>query len=104
MSTTTIRLSDELKARITAAAELAGMTPHGFILEAIAEKTELEEKRADFNSVADARYAKIVDSGETVSWDEMRRYLEKRLVEPATPKPTPAKLQAKVRSKRSLMR
>ena len=36
MSTTTIRLPDELKMRVADAAERAGMTPHGFILEAIA--------------------------------------------------------------------
>src|SRR3546814_20149299 len=38
MSTTTIRLPDELKARIAEAAKRAGTTSHNFILEAIAEK------------------------------------------------------------------
>ena len=40
MPTTTIRLSDELKARVASAAERAGTSPHNFILEAIAEKAE----------------------------------------------------------------
>jgi predicted transcriptional regulator len=39
MSTTTIRLPDELKARVARAAKRAGTTAHGFIVEAIAEKT-----------------------------------------------------------------
>lgn len=81
MSTTTIRLPDELKARIAAAAERAGTTPHSFILEAITEKAELDERRADFNAEADARYAKIIASGETISWDEMRAYLENNLTD-----------------------
>ena len=35
MSTTTIRLEDDLKARVAAAAERAGVTAHAFILDAI---------------------------------------------------------------------
>ena len=45
MSTTTIRLPDDLKARLAAAAERAGTTSHNFILQAILEKTEQEEQR-----------------------------------------------------------
>ena len=37
MTTTTIRLPDELKARIAKAAKQAGTTSHNFILEAIAD-------------------------------------------------------------------
>ncbi|MEW5889449.1 MAG: DUF6290 family protein [Pseudomonadota bacterium] len=79
MSTTTIRLPDELKARVAAAAERAGMTSHSFILQAVAEKVSQEERRADFDQVAEQRYAQIVASGKTIPWDEMRRYLEDRL-------------------------
>ncbi|MES2318907.1 MAG: DUF6290 family protein [Pseudomonadota bacterium] len=79
MSTTTIRLSDELKARIAKAAERAGKTTHSFILEAIAEKAEQEELRADFDAQANARFNKIVATGKTIPWGEMREYLETRL-------------------------
>lgn len=48
MATTTIRLPDDLKARIARAAERSGKTTHSLILEAIAEKAEQEEQRADF--------------------------------------------------------
>jgi predicted DNA-binding protein len=79
MSTTTIRLPEELKARVAAAAERAGTTAHGFILEAIAEKAEVAERSNAFQDVAEQRYAAIVASGKTVSWTDMRRYLEQRL-------------------------
>lgn len=79
MSTTTIRLPKDLKERIARAAERAGTTPHGFILEAIAEKAELEERRTEFLDTAEQRYAAIAASGKTVRWPEMRRYLERRL-------------------------
>jgi predicted transcriptional regulator len=79
MSTTTIRLPQDLKERIARAAERAGTTAHSFILEAIAEKAEQEERRGEFQNTAERRYAEIVASGKAVPWNEMRRYLERRL-------------------------
>ena len=46
MSTTTIRLPQDLKERVARAAQRAGTTAHSFILEAIAEKAEQDERRA----------------------------------------------------------
>ena len=92
MSTTTIRLPDELKARVAAAAKRAGTTAHGFILEAIAEKAEQAERRADFDAVAEARYAGIVATGKTIPWQEMRGYLEARMAGKATKRPVARKL------------
>jgi predicted transcriptional regulator len=87
-TTTTIRLPEDLKARIASAAERAGKTTHSFILEAIAEKAELEELRADFDAEANARFAKIVESGKTIPWSDMRHYLEERLAGKQMPRPT----------------
>ena len=89
MSTTTIRLPQELKERIARAAERAGVTAHSFILEAIAEKAAQEELRTDFEETAERRYAEIVASGKTIPWNEMRQYLEQRMSgkKPARPKP-----------------
>jgi len=92
MSTTTIRLPEALKVRIAAAAKRAGTTSHSFILEAIAEKAEKEERRADFNQVAEDRYARIVASGKTISWNEMRGYLEDRLTGRKAKRPAARKL------------
>lgn len=92
MTTTTIRMPEDLKARVAAAAKQSGMTPHGFMLDAIAEKAEQAELRADFDTVAEARYARIVDSGKTVSWEEMRHYLEQRLAGKSVKRPAARKL------------
>jgi predicted transcriptional regulator len=78
MSTTTIRLPQDLKERVARAAKRAGTTAHGFILEAIAEKAEQEDRRQEFVDEAARRYAEIVASGKAVPWTEMRRYLEQR--------------------------
>lgn len=92
MSTTTIRLPEALKARIAAAAKRAGTTPHSFILEAIAEKAEQEERRADFDQVAEERYARIVATGKTIPWSEMRGYLEDRAAGGKARRPAARKL------------
>jgi predicted transcriptional regulator len=92
MSTTTIRLPKDLKARVAAAAERAGTSSHSFILEAIAEKTAQEERRTDFDEVAEKRYARIVASGKTIPWHEMRKYLEDRLTGTPATRPSPKRL------------
>lgn len=92
MTTTTIRLPKDLKARIAAAAERAGKTSHSFILEALAERAEQEERRTDFNAVAEQRYAKIIASGKTIPWHAMRSYLEARLAGKAVTRPRARKL------------
>jgi predicted transcriptional regulator len=79
MPTTTIRLPEDLKTRVAAAAERAGTTAHNFILQAIAEKTQQEEQRQAFDELAERRYADIVATGKTIPWQEMRAYLESRM-------------------------
>jgi predicted transcriptional regulator len=95
MSTTTIRLSGDLKARVPVAAARAGLTAHGFILEAIAEKTLQTEMQADFDAQAEQREARIARTGMTVPWSEMRAYLEKRVKGLAAERPKPKKLELK---------
>lgn len=92
MSTTSIRLPADLKARVAAAAKRAGTSTHAFILEAIAEKTAQEGQRADFDAVAEERYARIAATGKTVPWQEMRGYLEERLAGKKTKHPAARKL------------
>jgi predicted transcriptional regulator len=92
MSTTTIRLPKELKDKVARAAEHVGKTPHGFILEAIAEKADLEERRAEFVETAEQRYAGIAASGKTISWSEMRPYLERRIAGERSNRPKPRRL------------
>ncbi|WP_293374244.1 DUF6290 family protein [Nevskia sp.] len=87
MSTTTIRMPETLREKVREAAERAGITPHGFILQAIAEKAESETLRHAFHEAANQRYAKIVASGETIPWEHMKLYLEQRLEGQSIEKP-----------------
>lgn len=78
MPTTTIRIEDDLKERIAAAARLSGKTAHAFILDAIAQTVEQVEVDQAFDRLADERWAKVLATGKTVPWDDARRYLEAR--------------------------
>ncbi|KAB8172610.1 ribbon-helix-helix protein, CopG family [Lysobacter maris] len=75
MSTTTIRLPEELKARITKAAEEAGTTAHNFMLEAIAARTEAQERRNEFIAEAQRRREEFERTGLAVPWEEMREFM-----------------------------
>lgn len=81
MSTTTIRLPEELKARVAELAKHSGMTTHGYILEAITEKTQQETLRRDFDALADTSLAAIAATGKTIPWSKLRSQLEKRITE-----------------------
>jgi predicted transcriptional regulator len=92
MSTTTIRIEDDLKERVAAAAERAGKTSHAFIVEAIAQTVEQAELEAELHRVADERWSKLKDTGLAVSWEASKAYLTGRPAGERARKPRPRKL------------
>lgn len=92
MTTTTIRMPADLKARIAKAVKRSGTTSHSFILEAIAEKVGKEELRSDFDQTADDRFAAIAATGKSVPWQAMREYLQHRVTGKQARRPLPRKL------------
>src|SRR5450432_1050503 len=93
MSTTTIRLEDDLKVRVAAAAEREGKTAHAFILHAIAETVEQAELDEEFQRVAEGRWTKLIETGKTVPWDDAKAYLKARAVGGRARKPAARKLR-----------
>ncbi len=87
MPTTTIRLDGDLKARVAAAAESAGKTAHAFILEAIARTVEQAEEDEAFRRLAESRWSRILETGETVAWDAAKTWIEARARGEAPPRP-----------------
>jgi uncharacterized protein (DUF1778 family) len=78
MSTTTIRIEEQLKERLAAAAQLSGKTPHAFILDAIAQTVEQVEIDAQFDRLAEERWARVLATGNTVPWEAAKAYLQAR--------------------------
>ncbi len=46
------------------------------------------EHRTNFNNIADQRYGNIIATGKTISWQEMRTYLENRIAGKDAIRPT----------------
>lgn len=78
MTTTTIRIEDDLKARVAAAADRTGKSAHAFMLDAIAQTVEQIEFDDELHRVADARWATVLATGKTVGWDQAKAFLEAR--------------------------
>ena len=76
--TTTIRIEDDLKTRIAVAAERAGKSAHAFIVEAIAQKVEQIEAEEELRQVAQKRWAKVLQTGKSVSWEDAKLYVAER--------------------------
>jgi predicted transcriptional regulator len=75
MPTTTLRLDESMKARIAAAARREGKSPHGFMLDAIAEVVGQAELRRDFERTAEERMAHLAATGRGLDWAETRAWL-----------------------------
>ena len=88
---TTIRIEDALKARVASAARRACKMPHAFMLDAIAQTVEQAEADDAFNRTADARWANLLASGETVAWDDARTWVEARARGETPRRPMPRK-------------
>ena len=89
--TTTLRLPAELRGRIASAAAQRGTTAHAFMLEAITEALTAAELRADFHRDADERMEELLATGEGLTWDEVRPWLQARAGGRDVPPPKPTR-------------
>ena len=92
MSTTTIRLPEALKTRLARVAQAAGVTPHGFILQAIEAQTMEAEAQAAFHRLASKRLRSVTQSGAAVPWGDARQYLLDRAAGKPVARPQARKL------------
>lgn len=87
MSTTSLKLPEDLKERAASAAQELGLSTHAFMVEAIRQATEQTEIRAQFVEQALAARAEMLESGTGYEAGDVRDYLRKRLQNKATPRP-----------------
>lgn len=93
MSTTTIRIDEELKSRVAAAAQRAGKTAHAFIIEAIARTVEQVELDEAFERVAEDRWAALLANGKSVAWPDAKAWLDARARGERPRRPTARRLK-----------
>ena len=81
MSTTSIKLPDDIKQKANAAALDLGITPHAFMVEAIRKATLAAEKQAAFIADAQAARAATLQSGLGFAAADVHAHLRKRISE-----------------------
>lgn len=91
MSTTTIRIDEELKTRIASAAARAGKSSHAFIVDALAETVERSEMDETLHRIADERWGMLQHTGESVGWDGAKAYIQARAAGKQAPRPSARK-------------
>ena len=79
MSTTTLRIDQSLRARITRLAGALNQTPHNFMVEALAQKADETEWRLAVQTEAHQRDVALQAGEPGVEWHEMKTYLRARL-------------------------
>jgi predicted transcriptional regulator len=89
MSTTSLKLSDDLKQLAHDAAERKGVSPHAFMVEAIRLAATAEKMRGEFVASAVAARSEAITSGKGISASDVHGYLRDRASgkRPAKPKP-----------------
>ena len=87
MSTTTIRLPEELKARVAKLADEAGISAHNFIVQAVEHEAQRSELRREFVATARDRLQEMQRTGEGIAWDEARSYLLSRVASKRAARP-----------------
>lgn len=91
-ATTTLKLPDDLKARIAAAAEQSGKSPHAFMVEALQRQTDLAEMRRQFVGEALLAREEVAQYGLVYDSDEVFSYIQARLEGKPAKRPGPTKL------------
>lgn len=76
MSTTTLRLPDELKSELGRLAEAEGTTSHALMIEMLAEGARARRARAEFHAEAERRWKRMQRTGEYLTHDDLRNYAQ----------------------------
>jgi predicted DNA-binding protein len=87
-----LRVPDSVKRRIAKLAQRRKTTPHALMLEAIREKLDAEEARAEFLAEAGRRLARMKKEAVGVPAGEVFEYLERRAQGMPAARPRPRKL------------
>lgn len=88
-ATTTLKLPEELKARIASAAQASGRTPHAFMIEALEVQARLAEMRQSFINDAITSAAEVDAGGALYAMEDVQAYILARTSGKAAKSPKP---------------
>ena len=90
--TTTLKLPEELKARIAPLAEATGESPHAWMIEALEDRVVKSEAYAEFLAEALEADREMTETGEGYAMEDVHRYLRDKLEGKPAKRPKPIKI------------
>lgn len=96
-SPTTLKLPEELKARLSAQAQAEGKTPHAYMLEALREKVERADRRREYLDAGAAALKEYGRTGIAYAMEDVERYILGIAAGRKPSRPRPAKPARKKR-------
>ena len=87
MSTTSLKLPEDVKQLAILAAKQQGVTPHAFMVDAIRAAAANAEKRAQFVADAIASRKQAIKSGKGYAAEDVHAYIRARARGKSAPKP-----------------
>lgn len=94
-SSTTLKLPEELKARIATLAEAEGKTPHAYMVEALQEKADRAERRREYLAAGTAALREYERTGIAYAMEDVERYILGVAAGKKPPRPKPVKATKK---------
>jgi predicted transcriptional regulator len=94
MSTTSLKLPEQLKERVSAIAEQSQTSPHAWMIQAIEAQVSEAELEQEFEELVEARWVRFKKTGKSVSMETMDKYLDD-LIAGKNPKPPKATVWSK---------
>ena len=91
-NTTSLKLPEELKEKVSELAQGVAQTPHAYMVEAIAERVARDERRRDFLESGAQAAARFARTGVAFPHKEALRYARARAAGKKTPKPKPVRV------------
>lgn len=79
MTTTSLKLPDDLKKRATDAARDLGVSPHAFMVSAIEQAAKAAEQRARFIADAKAAREEMIQAGTGYEADDVHAFLTAKI-------------------------
>jgi len=90
-SPTTLKLSDDLKARIAALADAEGKTPHAYMVEALQQTAERAERRREWIAEGEQRWRDYERNGIAYAMEDVEPYILGIAAGKKPPRPKPLK-------------
>jgi predicted transcriptional regulator len=91
-ATTSLKLPEDLKEKIGKLAQGVAQTPHAYMVEAIAQKVERDEKRQDFLDAADKSRTHFKRTGIAYRHEDVWDYVMKLAKGQKARKPKPIRI------------